>query len=51
MYGESKTRIQFTMLKKLEDLEFADDMVLLSQKIAHAVKNMRHFKIKLLKLG
>ena len=34
-FGENKTGIQFTLLQKLEDLDFADDMVLLSQKIAH----------------
>ena len=34
-FGDNKTGIQFTKLQKLEDLEFADDMVLLSQKITH----------------
>lgn len=34
-FGNNKTGIQFTLLKKLEDLDFADDMVLLSQKITH----------------
>ena len=34
-FGDNKTRIQFTLLQKLEDLDFADDMVLLSQKITH----------------
>ena len=29
------TGIQFTLLRKLYDLDFEDDMVLLSQKIAH----------------
>ena len=35
-YDENKTGIQFTMLTKLEDLEFSDGIVLLSQKIANA---------------
>ena len=34
-FGDNKTGIQFTLRQKLEDLDFADDMVLLSQKIAH----------------
>ena len=34
-FGDNKTGIQFTLLQKLEDLDFADDMVLLSQKITH----------------
>ena len=37
-YGENKTGIQFTMLEKLEDLEFADNLVLLSQTITHALQ-------------
>ena len=37
-HGENKTGIvQFTMCKKLEDLEFADDLVLLSERIATKV--------------
>ena len=34
-FGDNKTGIQFTLLQKLEDLDFADDIVLLSQKITH----------------
>ena len=34
-FGDNKTGIQFTLLQKLEDLDFAHDMVLLSQKITH----------------
>ena len=34
-FGDNKTGIQFTLLQKMEDLDFADDMVLLSQKITH----------------
>ena len=34
-FGDNKTGIQFTLLQKLEDLDFADDMVLLSHKITH----------------
>ena len=34
-FGENNTGIQFTLLQKLEDLDFADDLVLLSQRIAH----------------
>ena len=34
-FGNNKTGIQFTLLQKLEDLDFADDIVLLSQKITH----------------
>ena len=34
-FGDNKTGIQFTLFQKLEDLDFADDMVLLSQKITH----------------
>ena len=34
-FGDNKTRIQFILLQKLEDLDFVDDMVLLSQKITH----------------
>ena len=39
-YGENNTRIQFTMLAKLEDLEFVDDIVLLIQKKAHASQKL-----------
>ena len=35
-YGENKTEIQLSMLSKLEDLGFADDLVFLCQKITHA---------------
>ena len=34
-FGDNKTWIQFNLLQKLEDLDFVDDMVLLSQKITH----------------
>ena len=34
-FGDKKIGIQFTLLQKLENLDFADDMVLLSQKITH----------------
>ena len=34
-FGDNKTGIQFTLFQKLEDLDFAVDMVLLSQKITH----------------
>ena len=34
-FGNNKTAIQFTLLQKLENLDFVDDMVLLSQKITH----------------
>ena len=34
-FGDNKTGIQFTLLQKLEDVDFADDMILLSQKITH----------------
>ena len=34
-FGDNKTGILFTLFQKLEDLDFADDMVLLSQKITH----------------
>ena len=34
-FGDNKTGIQFTLFQKLEDLDFADDIVLLSQKITH----------------
>lgn len=34
-FGDNKTEIQFTQLQRLEDLDFVDDMVLLSQKITH----------------
>ena len=34
-FGDNKTGIQFTLLQKLKDVDFADDMVLLSQKITH----------------
>ena len=32
-FGDNNTGIQFTLLQKLEDLDFADDLVLLSQKV------------------
>lgn len=35
-YGENETGIQFTAFKKLEDLKFVEDLVLLSQSITHA---------------
>ena len=36
VYSENKTRnLQFTMCKKLENLEFVDDLVLFSQRTAH----------------
>ena len=34
-FDDNKTGIQFTLLQKLDDLDFADDMVLLSRKITH----------------
>ena len=40
-FGDNKTVIQFTLLQKLEDLDFADDMVLLSQKITHMDRSSR----------
>ena len=33
--GDNEAGIQLTLLRKLEDLDFADDIVLLSQKITH----------------
>ena len=33
-FGDNETEIQVTLLLKLKDLDFADDMVLLNQKIA-----------------
>ena len=32
-FGDNNTGIQFTLLQKLEDLDFADDLVLLRQKL------------------
>ena len=32
-FGDNNTGIQFTLLQKLEDLDLADDLVLLSQKV------------------
>ena len=34
-FGDNQTGIQFTLFQKLENLDFADDMVLLSQKVTH----------------
>ena len=34
-FGDNKTGIQFTLLQRLEDLDFADDMVLLNQRITN----------------
>ena len=34
-FGDNETEIQLTLLLKLKDLDFEDDMVLLNQKIAH----------------
>jgi hypothetical protein len=50
-YGESKTGIQFSLLTKLEDLEFADDIVLLSQKIAHAREKFEALQDEAAKVG
>ena len=40
-YGENKTEIQLSMLDKLEDLGFADDLVFLSQKITQCTAEVR----------
>ena len=40
-FGDNKTGIQFTLLQKLEDVDFADDMVLLSQKITTCDRSSR----------
>ena len=38
-FGDNKTGIQFTLLQKLEDLEFSDDLVLLSYRVSHRDKS------------
>ena len=43
--GENNTGSQLTLLQKLKDLDFADDMVLLSQKItATCVRSLKYYK-------
>ena len=39
--GDNETGIQLTLLQKLEDLDFAQDLILLSQKIAHLPQNFQ----------
>ena len=39
--GDNETGIQLTLLQKLEDLDFADDLLLLSQKVAHMQQNFQ----------
>ena len=39
-FGDNKTGIQFTLLQKLKDLDFADDLVLLSEKVSHIRKKL-----------
>ena len=36
-----ETGIQLTLLQKLEDLDFADDLVLRNQKVAHMQQNFQ----------
>ena len=51
-HGENKTGIvQFTMCKKLEDLEFADDLVLLSERIAHGWQKLESLQDEASKVG
>ena len=50
-YGEQKTGIQFTMIEKLGDLEFADDLVLLSQKISHVWQNFEALPEQAVRVG
>ena len=45
-YGENKTRIQFAAVcKKLKDLEFADDLVFVSQRIAYAWQKIESLQV------
>ena len=39
--GDNETGIQLTLLQKLEDLDFAQDLILLSQKVAHMQQNFQ----------
>ena len=50
-FGDNNTGIQFTLLQKLEDLDFADDLVLLSQKIAHMRQKMEALQEQAARVG
>ena len=50
-FGDNETGIQVSLLWKLEDLDFAVDMVLLSQKIAHMRQKFEALQEQLPELG
>ena len=43
-YGREKTGIQWTLTRQLEDIEFADDLCLLSHKIMHMRQKVNTLK-------
>ena len=50
-FGDNHTLIQFTLLQKLEDLDFSDDLVLLSQKIAHVRQKLEALQEQAARVG
>ena len=50
-FGDNNTGIQFTLLQKLEDLDFADDLVLLSQKIARMRQKLEALQEQAARVG
>ena len=50
-FGANETGIQVSLLWKLEDLDFAVDMVLLSQKIAHMQQKLEALQEQLPEFG
>ena len=50
-FGDNKTGIQFTLLQKLEDLEFSDDLVLLCQRVSHMRQKLEALQEQAAKTG
>ena len=50
-FGDNNTGIQFTLLQKLEDLVFEDDLVLLSQNIAHMRQKLEALQEQAARVG
>ena len=50
-FGENNTGIQFTLLQKLEDLEIADYVVLLSQLVLHMRQKLEALQGQTARIG
>lgn len=50
-FGDNETEIQITLLQKLKNLNFADDIVLLSQKIDHTRQKVEALQEQAARIG